>query len=388
MRLLIASDQWSPDVVGGSARVAGDTARLLASRGHAVTVLAPRIAGLPEAETTDDVELRRVIRRSALPQTLTDPWETWRARDCVRAVGADVLLAHQSTVAAGLLAARIAAPLVLVFHASVTLEQRFLRRHLGPARRAANLAIAPAFVALERLALARASRILVLSEYSRRLVLEARPDAAARVVLVRGGIDGARFRPEPPGSEDLRSRWQIPAGRPFLLTVRRLEPRMGLEELLRGCRLLLDRGRTFTLGVAGAGMLAQQLRSLAGRLELEGHVRFFGRVPEDDLPAMYGAADLFVLPTVAYEGFGMSTIEALGCGTPVVGTPVGATPELLRPIAPSLIAASASPEDLAAAIERGLAAGDLRERCAAYAHERYDWDRAIDDWEQALTARD
>ena len=386
MRLLIATDQWTPDAVGGSARVAAATARLLAGRGHRVAVLAPATRGLPTHERIDGVELHRVIRRSALPQTFTDVFETWRARGLARGDAPDVVLAHQPTVAAGLLAARVPAPLALVFHASAPLEQRFLRGYLATHRRAANLALHPMLVLLERLALGRATRILVLSDYSRRLVLAARPDAAERIVQVRGGIEAARFRPEPARSAALRQDWRIPSDRPFLLTVRRLEPRMGLEELLHACRLLLDRGRPLLLGLAGSGMLERPLRALAERLDLGESVRFFGRVPDDDLPALYGAADLFVLPTVAYEGFGMSTIEALGCGTPVVGTPVGATPELLLPIVPELLAASASAADLATAIERGLAAGDRRADVAAYAHAAYDWTRAVEDWERALAS--
>ena len=297
----------------------------------------------------------------------------------------DALVAHQTTLATAF-AAGIHKPLVLVFHASAPLEQRFARRFLGPARRGARAALAPAMILQERIALARATRILVLSEYSSGLVLRARPDAAQRIVQVRGGIDGRRFHPDPSRSAGLRTEWSIPADRPFLLTVRRLDPRMGLEELLRACRLLLDRGRRFTLGIAGSGMLETQLRMTATRLSLDGAVRFFGRVSEDDLPVLYGAADLFVLPTVAYEGFGMSTVEALGCGTPVVGTPVGATPELLRPLSPDLVADSASPEDIASAIERNLDAGSLRARCAEYAHARFDWLHAIEDWEEAIAS--
>jgi glycosyltransferase involved in cell wall biosynthesis len=217
------------------------------------------------------------------------------------------------------------------------------------------------------------------------LVLDARPDAGDRIALVAGGIDGTQFTPGIAAAAAVRARWQIPADRSFLLTVRRLEPRMGLEELLQALRLLLDRGHACTLGIAGAGMLEPRLRELATRLELLQDVRFLGRVPEQDLAPLYATADLFVLPTVAYEGFGMATIEALACGTPVVGTSVGATPELLRPLEPELIAPSPAPNDLATAVERALGRTDLGPRCAEYAHRRYDWERVIEGWESALT---
>ena len=114
----------------------------------------------------------------------------------------------------------------------------------------------------------------------------------------------------------------------------------------------------FTLAIAGSGSLAAGLERLARELGVADSVFFLGRVPDDDLPALYAAADLFVLPTVAYEGFGMATIEALASGTPVVGTPVGATPELLRGLDPRLVASGSGPEELADAIGGALARVD------------------------------
>lgn len=109
-------------------------------------------------------------------------------------------------------------------------------------------------------------------------------------------------------------------------------------------------------------------------------------MPDADLPGLYAAADLFVLPTVAYEGFGMSTVEALAAGTPVVGTPVGATPEILGPLDPQLVSPSTLPADLAATIESAIAntAGERRTRFSDYARDRFSWETAIESWQAAL----
>ena len=72
-KLLVATEQWFPDYIGGSARVATETSRFLAARGHDVTVLAPRIPGLPAEEHVDGLTLLRTIKRTFLPQTYTDP---------------------------------------------------------------------------------------------------------------------------------------------------------------------------------------------------------------------------------------------------------------------------------------------------------------------------
>jgi glycosyltransferase involved in cell wall biosynthesis len=142
------------------------------------------------------------------------------------------------------------------------------------------------------------------------------------------------------------------------------------------------------LALVGSGAIGPQLERVARDLGVAARVRFPGRVSDAALLDWYRAADLFVLPTVAYEGFGMATAEALAAGTPVVGTPVGATPELLRPIDPDLVAAAADGRALADAIERGLAkAGpELSARCRDYASEVLAWQIVIQRWESEIAA--
>ena len=133
-------------------------------------------------------------------------------------------------------------------------------------------------------------------------------------------------------------------------------------------------------------MLAPTLKRVAEELGLADRVYFVGRVSEAELVDWYRAADIFVLPTAAYEGFGLVTAEALACGTPVVGTPIGATPELLTPLDPRLIASAPDGEALASAVADALtfANAELRARCRRYACERFSWESVVTAWEEAL----
>ncbi len=126
MRILVAIDQWFPDRQAGSARLAAASAAGLAARGHDVTVLAPENGSVGESNEAG-VVVRRVLARNALPQTLTDPVETWRHARELPDDGFDVLLAHESTTALGLRSRAKRTPLVLMFHASAAREQRFFR---------------------------------------------------------------------------------------------------------------------------------------------------------------------------------------------------------------------------------------------------------------------
>ena len=115
---------------------------------------------------------------------------------------------------------------------------------------------------------------------------------------------------------------------------------------------------------------------------MEEHVRLIGFVPEDRLADYYRAAELFVLPTVALEGFGLVTVEALACGTPVLGTPVGATPEILEALDRRLVLPGTTPETLAGGIwaflEGNWAKALTPERLSRFVRERYSWDRHVE----------
>lgn len=384
MRILVATDQWFPDVQAGPARLAADSARALAARGHDVTVLAPR-NGKAGDEVEAGVAVRRVLARGRLPQTVTDPLATWRQARLLAGRRFDLLLAHESTAAAGLLAEARRTPLVYLFHASAAREQRFLRAQLPRGlRRAKTYALAPSLALLERRAVTAATTILVLSDFSRGIVLADHDVETGSVRTVPGLVDTARFSPGD-GQAAARERLDVDPETRLLLSARRLEPRMGLDRLLHAlCRLEHE---DVVLTVAGTGSLAESLRRLAEELGLASRVRFLGRIPDEQLTDWLRAADLFVLPTIAYEGFGMATAEALASGTPVVGTAIGATAELLEPLDPRLVTEGVEPPALATAIDAALefASGtEYRAGCRAYAVERFALDTAIESWERAL----
>jgi glycosyltransferase involved in cell wall biosynthesis len=383
MRILIASGTWYPER-NGVARVATEVGRGLARRGHEVTALVPRAAGLPREDSDGSLRVLRVIERGLLPLTIKDVLET---RKHSRSLGAfDLLLAHGPMTAVGLSGTDFSAPLVLVYHASLPRELQFMRSRLPWGReRVVAYLNEPITVILDRAALRRCARILILSEYTRSLLEADHPDQSDKIRAVSGGVEADRFCPRD-GMLAARDRLGLPADERLLVTVRRAEPRMGIERLLQAVQILAADG--VSLAIIGGGLLTNELRKLSSALGLDGRVRFAGRVAEDELLDWYRAADLFVLPTVAYEGFGMVTIEALASGTPVVGTPVGATPELLEPLDPRLVARGSDPESLAAAIHEALAFvdDDFRARCRSYAKTHYNWDRVTLGWEEALTS--
>jgi glycosyltransferase involved in cell wall biosynthesis len=131
------------------------------------------------------------------------------------------------------------------------------------------------------------------------------------------------------------------------------------------------------LVIGGSGALRSALEEQVASLGLQQNVRFAGFIPEERLADYFGVADLFVLPTRVLEGFGLVTVEALACGTPVLGTPIGGTQEILRRFDRDFLFRSVEAPDLAEGILRQLPRvegnPDLRERCREFSLQHYSW---------------
>jgi glycosyltransferase involved in cell wall biosynthesis len=162
---------------------------------------------------------------------------------------------------------------------------------------------------------------------------------------------------------------------------------MGLENLITAMSEVVKTNPKVLLLICGKGYLEEKLKQLIQNLNLGDHVRMPGFIPEEELPLYYQAADLFVLPTVELEGFGLSTIESLACGTPVIATPVGANTEVISPINRELLCKDASPEALAERIIWWLGHGinpGLREHCHDYCNSHFALEKVVDEIERTL----
>jgi glycosyltransferase involved in cell wall biosynthesis len=197
---------------------------------------------------------------------------------------------------------------------------------------------------------------------------------ARRVAIVPFGIDLERYRT---GGALVRTLRETFPG-PRVLFVGRLVYYKGVDILIDAM------ARTDgTLLLIGEGPLEGDLRERVRARGLGDRVRFLGRVAEDELPAYYQAADIFVLPSVAKtEAFGVVQVEAMAAGVPVISTdlPTG-VPWVNQNGVTGLIVPPGSAEALSAAITRLLDAADLRQRLgrngAARAAELFSRDRMI-----------
>jgi len=244
----------------------------------------------------------------------------------------------------------------------------------------------------ERAVVRNAQRLIVLSDFMRQRVLDCHRVRADRIRMVPGGVDSEVFSPCQ-SRRPLRAALGVEEDRFILFTVRNLVPRMGLSELIQAIPRLRKEIQGLLLLIGGTGPLRPQLEAEVKALGLDACVKLVGFIPEARLPDYYRAADLFVLPTAQLEGFGLVTVEALASGTPVFGTPIGATEEILGRLEHSLVAQGADSESLAvgiAALYRRFKTdpawrGRLAEEGRAMVLRDYTWARHCEQLETVLS---
>jgi glycosyltransferase involved in cell wall biosynthesis len=248
-----------------------------------------------------------------------------------------------------------------------------------------NLPHIAARLMIERFCLRRCAKTMVLSRYMKEKAQDIHGIPPHQAVVNPGGVDLNHFRP-PQDREATKDRLGFSKDKLHLLTVRNLEPRMGLDNLLKCIHILKKNRHGLHLTIVGDGIERHNLENLIERYGLCHEVTMAGFVPQEDLPEYYGAADFFILPTRRLEGFGLVTPESLACGTPVLGTSVGGTKEILSNFDSRFLFADTSPEAMAAGIQWAVRSlftpkgdyDDLRRRCREYATKHYSWERHTD----------
>lgn len=238
---------------------------------------------------------------------------------------------------------------------------------------------------IEKRVLMRSHQIVALSRYTREKLISFHGIPAEKINIISGGVDLSRFFPVADKSA-VRRQLGVPLDRLVLLTVRNLDARMGLENLIHAMALVKKSLPDICLVIGGSGPLSDRLKDQTRRLGLDQTVFFTGFIPEDQLPDYYRSADLFVLPSEELEGFGLVTIEALASGVPVIGTPIGGTMEILGGFDPHFLFADTTHDAMAALIEEKcrLILEDpakwaaISSWCRAFAEAHYSWDRNLD----------
>lgn len=392
---MVLADVLFPDTIGGAGKVAHYLSHKLAQRKHEVHVLTRNLDGTLRPFQAMDLNL--FVHRFSSAQR----WgfgilfrEIRNTRKSIQAIGQkepfDLVCAHQSLVATGPLLSKHLRkiPFVYCFHSSWHEEYLIKKRGIKGKTPWSAKAIAFFMKQMEKRVLSKAMKIFVLSRYSGEQISAIHQVPPERVVIIPGGIDLNCFLLPEVGKDTVKKNLDIPLGKMVFLTVRNLVPRMGIENLLEAFKrsgVLREQG---LLLIGGEGLLKESLGAMVREYGLEASVKFLGRISEDDLPRYYQAADFFVLPTRELEGFGLVILEAMACGTPVLGTPVGAIPETLGLFDRKLLFEGIQPEDMRRKLEDVINHPEHYRFdpgvCRKFVEERYSWEKMADAFENEV----
>jgi glycosyltransferase involved in cell wall biosynthesis len=296
-----------------------------------------------------------LVREASTPfsgrhEQLDKVWfEQFSVPRACQSAGADVV--HYPYFAAPLRSGR---PVVVTVHDLIPL--------LMPPYRGGPLA--QAYTRLATATARRATAIIADSECSRRDIVRLLNVPEDRVTVIYLAAD-ERFKPMAE-AEVAPTRRRHGLDCPFVLYLGGIDCRKNAPRLLEAFAALLKSGEQslpadLTLAVAGdipsPSAMFPDVRGQVAAMGLRDRVKFIGRVSEEDAPALYNAAEVFVFPSL-YEGFGLPPLEAMACGTPVVCSNTSSLPEVVGDAAITV-----DPEDvgaLAEALRRALLDVDLR----------------------------
>jgi glycosyltransferase involved in cell wall biosynthesis len=227
---------------------------------------------------------------------------------------------------------------------------------------------------LEQTVYARSSRLIVLSDAFGKILTARYGIPQERIRVVPGCVNVDQFN-LPLTQNEARLKLQLPLGRPIVLAVRRLVRRMGLEDLIDAIKEVKRREPEVLLLIAGKGRLEGELQKRIDDAGLTDNVRLLGFVPDQHLAALYRAATVSVVPTVALEGFGLITVESLASGTPVLVTPIGGLPEAVAGLSQDLVLPATGSKAIADGLSKALD-GTLKlpdaDACRKYARDNFD----------------
>ncbi|MEU0250633.1 glycosyltransferase family 4 protein [Streptomyces sp. NPDC006235] len=225
--------------------------------------------------------------------------------------------------------------------------------------------------------------ITYLGEYTRSRIAGAlSPRAAARMAQLPPGVDEKAFHPGS-GGDEVRARLGL-SDRPVVVCVSRLVRRKGQDTLIQAMPRILAAEPDTVLLIVGGGPYEKDLRRLAHDTGVAASVRFTGPVPWSELPAHYGAGDVFAMPCrtrrggLDVEGLGIVYLEASATGLPVVAGDSGGAPDAVLDGETGWVVRGGSPSEAADRITTLLGDAELRrrmgERGREWVEEKWRWD--------------
>ena len=375
-KIAVLGNNWFPDRPGGLDRYIYELVHTLATPDTEIDLFG---IGLPEKTTVSSIQLQNLAEPStSLGQRLYSAYRNSRSINSSKPDAINIHFALYGLAAIPNLPKDI--PITCTFHGPWAIESH----QEGDSQIGVWLK-----KRMEQQVYDRCDRFIVLSKAFGQILHQEYGIPWDKINVIPGGVDTQRFN-NTLSRQQARKKLGWPQDRFIMFTPRRLVHRMGLSKLLSAITHLGANKRDLWLAIAGKGPLRDTLEEQSRSLGLNRCVNFLGFLPDEDLPIAYQAADLTIMPSQSLEGFGLVLLESLASGTPVLCTPVGGMPEVLKDFSPECITDSPNEGAIATTLKAILADNIKlpdRDACRYYATKRFGWPSIAEQVKQVLLSQ-
>ncbi len=379
MNVCFVSPEYFP-ISGGTGAYVYYLSRKLQRLGHNVHVVARH--NVDSTETVDGVSVNYV---RGVGNPLTRYWRFARSafkklEELNRKFGFNIIHANLPLVPSFAIPKESVKALISTVHSTWKGEAEAIkhgsRRKLNPNEKL-MLRFNSLLRSYEKKLMKRSDALIAVSLYTKNELTELYDVDEEKINVIYNGVDTQKFKPDR-DRVGLRLELGLEEEQKIILCVGRLYYRKGIATLLQSIPEVVQKFEDAKFVISGKGFKKneERFRTLAERLKIKKSVMFLGYVPDEKLPDLYAASDMFVLPAL-YENFPFAILEAQSTGLPVISTKVGGIPEFLTNNKNGLLVDPGDPEQLAQGIMTLLQDPELAEelgRCGRrLVKEKFAW---------------
>lgn len=231
------------------------------------------------------------------------------------------------------------------------------------------------FKSIQRIVLKNCDICTVSSEATKNELLMRFPQFKDKVAVLSMGVDTQLFK------KSNKSKISKYKNSKIILFVGRLNEQKGVEYLIKAMAIVNKRMKNSKLLIIGEGSYKKKLQKISDSLN-PGNIEFLGSISQRELADYYNTADALVLPSVTSrigtEGLGLVLLEAMSCGTPVIGTNTGGIPTIIKNNQTGLLVGEKNENELGSAILRILSDDKLKQKLSKngkiFVKNNYSWD--------------
>jgi glycogen(starch) synthase len=353
MRIAFVTYEYPPFIIGGAGTYAEKVTCELAKLGHEIFVFAPQIEKLSrEAVNVPNLRIIRVRINDRLPFKALQFWLSLPKVIKTAEKNGKFDIIHFNGISYWFLKKRLgSAPHIVTIHHLVT--DAIKSNNLSMVSRFKNLSGENSLIIpwIEKRCIRFADKIIAVSNFTKDQILKNYNVEPGKTSVIYNGID---LNTQSFSEEDVEATKKgfVLDNKPVLLFVGRVDdPRKGLDMLIKALPKVLKKGDVNLL-VVGKGDQTKA-RELAESIGVSNKIVFTGFVDDITLKKCYALCDVYVCPS-RLEGFGLTLLDAMAAGKPIVATRVGAIPEVIRDKANGVLAEPDDENSLARAIYQAL----------------------------------